>query len=116
MTKNNLPRKSERSVIKLTKSSSIANSLANITDITNSLAIAGLQLRPKAIAGLFDADPRYEPLPGVFPGPNRHWNWAEGSPPPWPPLGFVLVSFTGITSKFTNVLDSFTSKFTNVLE
>ena len=84
----------------------LANSLANITDITNSLAIAGL----------FDADPRYEPLPSVFPRTQLATGTGRGEPPPWPPLGFVLVSFTLFTSKFTNVLDSFTSKFTNILE
>ncbi len=78
----------------------IANSLADIADITHSLAnslansLAHLWgVGPRPIAGLFDADPRYEPLPSVFPGPNRHWNWAEGEPPPWPPLGFVLLVF-----------------------
>ena len=36
--------------------------------------------------------------------------------PHGPPIGFILVSFTLFTSKFTNILDSFTSKFTNILE
>ncbi len=35
-------------------------------------------------------------------------------PPPWPPLGFILVSFTLFTSKFTNILVSFTSKLVTV--
>ena len=59
-------------------------------------------------AGLFDADPRYEPLPSVFPGPLA-LELEGGAPTHGPHQGFVLVSFTSI---FTNI----TSKFTNILE
>ncbi len=53
--------------------------------------------------------------PSVFPGPKPALELAEGSPP-MAPIGFILVSFAFVTSKFTNVLDSFTSEFADILE
>ncbi len=47
--------------------------------------------------------------PTLAPGTGR------GEPPPHgPQLGFILVSFTLFTSKFTNILVSFTSKLVTV--
>ncbi len=48
----------------------VANSLAN---------------RPLCMQGLFDADPRYEPLPSVFPGPKPATGAGRGGAPPHGP-------------------------------
>ena len=65
----------------------------------NSLCV--LALLHDTIAGLFDADPRYEPLPSVFPGPRPH--------------GPHKPNLVGFTSTFASIFTNITGKFADNL-